>query len=166
MKREDRLLSALLGCAIVLTWCVVAFVLEQPLWASQRSRLLLSAGAADGDLVLANGQWWRIVTSQFLHVHALHMLFNAACVTLVGVALERRYGWQRVALLFFLGGSVGQVASVLAYPHLVSSGASQALMALCGAALVLPAERRMRWFVLALVAIQAGLDLYVAQTIK
>ena len=166
MQAGNRpLLAALPACAIVVAWCVAAHALDQPLWASQRSRLLLSIGAANGEL-LAGGHWWRIVTSQFLHVHVLHMLFNAACLAIVGVALGQRCGWQGVALVFFLGGSVGQLASVLAYPQLVSSGASQALMALCGAALVLPVGRSIRWFVLGVVAIQAGLDLYVAHTIK
>lgn len=166
MKAGARpLLAALPACAIVVAWCVAAHVLDQPLWAAQRSRLLLSVGAVDGDL-LAGGQWWRIVTSQFLHVHALHMLFNAACLGIVGVALGQRCGWQGVVLVFFLGGSLGQFVSVLAYPQLVSSGASQALVALCGAALVLPMGRGIRWFALGVVAIQAGLDLYVAHTIK
>ncbi len=164
-QRFRPLLSVALAGAIVLAWCITALLLDQPIWMSQRSRLLLEIAAANGELG-AHSQWWRLVTSQFLHVHGLHMLFNAACVALIGGALERRHGPATVALVAMVGGTLGQLASVLAYPQLVSSGASQALMALCAAALVLPAGRAGRSLALAVVAIQAGLDLYVAHTIK
>jgi rhomboid protease GluP len=157
--------SALLAGAIILTWCLVAFALDQSLFATQKSGLLMTVGAADGQ-ILDSGEWWRIVTSQFLHVHFLHMLFNAGCIAVVGSFIEQRCGWWMVALVCVVGGSVGQIASVLSYPELVSSGASQALMALCGASLVMLAERRPRLFVLAVVAIQAALDIYVAHKVK
>lgn len=167
MKPETSppVLSALLAAAVVLAWCAAALALDQPLFTVQRSRLLMTLGAADGEL-LVNGQWWRIVTSQFLHVHFLHMLFNAACLGIVGAALERRHGGESLTLVVLVGGSSGQIASVLAYPGLVSSGASQALMALCAAALVLLPRHPVRLFALAVVVIQAALDLYVADRIK
>jgi rhomboid protease GluP len=158
-------LAAVLAVSIILTWCLSAFALDQPLFAVQKSRLLMTLGAANGEL-LNNAEWWRIVTSQFLHVHFLHMLFNAGCIAVIGSFIERRYGWWRLALVYFGGGCVGQIASVASYPELVSSGASQALMALCGAALVMLAERRPKLFVLSIIAIQAALDIYVAQKIK
>ena len=158
-------LAALLAIAIILTWCLAALALDQSLFAVQKSRMLMTVGAANGDL-LSTGEWWRILTSQFLHVHFLHMLFNAGCVVVIGGFIERRYGWWSVALVYFGGGSVGQIASVISYPQLVSSGASQALIALCAAAVVMLAERRPRLFALSIVAIQAALDIYVAQKIK
>lgn len=157
--------SVLLSGAIVLAWCVTAIALDQSFCSTQKSRLLMTVGAANGELLDA-GEWWRIVTSQFLHVHFLHMLFNAACVAVIGTFIEKRCGWWRAALVYFGGGSVGQIASVLSYPELVSSGASQALMALCGASLVLLTERRPRLLVLVVVAVQTALDICVVQKIK
>lgn len=157
--------SVLLSGAVILAWCLVAFTLDQPLLAPQKSSSLMTVGGANGELI-HTGEWWRIVTSQFLHVHFLHMLFNAGCVAVVGTFLEQRHGWWRVALAYVVGGSVGQMASVIAYPELVSSGSSQALMALCGTSVVVLTERRSRLFVFSIVAIQAALDIYVAHTIK
>lgn len=96
----------------------------------------------------------------------LHMLFNAGCVAIVGTFIEKQQGWGRLAVTYFVGGALGQLASVIAYPQLVSSGASQALMALCGAALVIGFERRPRLLVLAIIVIQVALDIYVSQKIK
>ena len=127
--------------------------------------MLMTLGAANGQS-LSGGAWWRIVSSQFLHVHFLHMLFNAGCVAVIGALIERQHGWWRIAVVYFFGGSMGQLASVIAYPQLVSSGASQALMALCGAALVMIRNHRARVFVLVIIAIQAALDVYAAHEIK
>ena len=157
--------SAFLASAIILAWCLAAIALDQSFFSIQKSRLLMIVGAANGELLYSR-EWWRIVTSQFLHVHFLHMLFNAGCIAVVGTHIEKRYGWWRAALVYFGGGSVGLIASVLYYPGLVSSGASQALMSLCGASLLMLTERRPRLFVLVIVTIQAALDLYVAQQIK
>jgi rhomboid protease GluP len=162
---SGSLFASLLALAIIFTWCLVAFVLDQSVFAVQKSKALMTLGAANGEL-LSSAEWWRVVTSQFLHVHFLHMLFNVGCIAVIGTFVGRQYGWWKSAVVYFGGGSVGQIASVLSYPELVSSGASQALMALCGASLVVLAERRSRLFVVAIVAIQAALDIYVAQKIK
>jgi rhomboid protease GluP len=155
----------MLAGAIILAWFLSALALDQPFFAPQKSSLLMTVGAVNGEL-LDSGEWWRIVTSQFLHVHFLHMLFNAGCIVVIGAFIEQRCGWWRVGLVYVIGGSVGQIASVVFYPEFVSSGASQALMALCGAGLVTLTECRSRLFVLAVVAIQAALDIYVAHKIK
>ena len=157
--------SLLLAASILLVWSASAYLLGQSPLAAQKSGSLLELGAVDGD-VLMTGEWWRLLTSQFLHVHLLHMLFNALCIGLVGGCIERRFGWWRTCLIYFVGGTTGQAASVTAYPTLVSSGASQGLMALCGAAIVLPLRVRARGLVLVVIAIQGALDLYAAHTIK
>ena len=158
-------LATVLAAAIVFSWAFAAMELEQSIFAVQRSRGLLRLGAIDGEL-LRNAEWWRLLTSQFLHVQPPHMLFNALCVLAIGSLIESRRNWWSLVLIFLVGGTIGQVASVIAYPDLVSSGASQALMALCGAALLLCFNRRERWLVLAILTVQFGLDLHAAQKIK
>lgn len=154
-----------LAMAILLGWCLSALALDQSLFASQKSRLLLELGAANGN-VFGTHEWWRILSSQFLHVHFLHMLFNAGCILAIGGFIEAKTGWYMLLLAYFVGGSLGQTAGVFWNPQLVSTGASQALMALCGAALVTVSGRSPRLLVIAIVGIQAILDLYAAQTLK
>lgn len=158
-------LALILAAAIVVSWCLAAVSFDQPLLAVQRSRLLLEIGAVNGELFRSQG-WWRLIASQFLHVHFPHMLFNALCVLVVGSLIERRHGWLPLAIIYFVGGSIGQVASVVSYPGLVSSGASQALMALCGAAVPMGLTRREKLLVVAILAVQIALDVRVAQTVK
>jgi rhomboid protease GluP len=165
LASRRSILAPALAASIVIAWFVSAKVLDQSFLAAQTSRQLLSLGAANGVSVQA-GEWWRLLTSQFLHVHAAHMLFNALGVGLASAVLERRYGWATLALLYFMGGTAGQLASVLAYPGLVSSGASQALMALCGAAVVARLHPRSYVVVALVLAVQVVLDIQSVQAIK
>jgi membrane associated rhomboid family serine protease len=80
---------------------------------------------ADG---VANGEWWRLLTSGFLHFGLLHLLFNSYAMWNVGQALERGLGRWRFVSLFIvsvLGGSAG--ALLLSNANAISAGASGGL---------------------------------------
>jgi rhomboid protease GluP len=153
----------------VLAWLVVAASSGRAVWAIQHSNLLLGYGAVDG-ASFASGGWWRLLSSQWLHAQPLHMLLNAAGVLLAGWRVERAGGALAMIGIFIAGGTVGQLAGVLAYPALVSSGASQVMLALCAAAFLLrpltAASRAATAALCTVVAVQLGLDLTSAQTIK
>ncbi len=140
--------------------------------------LLLRDGALDG-ATLAAGEWWRLLSSQALHVKLGHMLLNAVGLAIIGTALERRIGSWRLLIIAVVGGVIGQLASVLAYPTLVSSGASQAALALAAALGVVVVRQRLRrearldifgWIGTAgavlYVCISLALDISAAHTIK
>jgi rhomboid protease GluP len=157
--------SWLLFATIIAVWLLVALSLGQSVLSVQRSRHLLQFGAVDGALLEA-GEWWRLPVSQFLHVHAPHMFFNAIAVLVVGSFIEARMGRWWIVAVYFLGGCVGQFASVAFYPALVSSGASQALMAICGVALLMCRTRVVYLFVIPILAIQLALDVKAVGTLK
>jgi rhomboid protease GluP len=161
---KQAIVASIIAAAILLTWLYVAVANDQSLFAVQRSSLLLPIGAANGTLFATN-EWWRLLTSQFLHVHFPHMLFNCLCIAAVGGHIENLRGHAAMTAIYFAGGTIGQFASVFVYPELVSSGASQALMALCGGSLLLR-SKRLRGIALAILCIQVGLDLFSASTIK
>ena len=162
-------LSTLLTAMIVLAWLLSAFHLDLPLFSSQRSALLLNIGAIDG-ATLRQGEIWRLVSSQFLHVHFLHMLFNLLSIYVLSNSIEHEVGKLALVLSYFVGGTVGQYFGVFFRPDLVSSGASQALMALCG--FVLASSRRLilpRFTVataIVVTVIQSVLDVAVSTSIK
>jgi rhomboid protease GluP len=112
-------------------WFAVAASYHLSPFAPHNSALLLKVGAVNGELLSA-GQWWRLFSSQFLHVHFLHLVFNMAALLILGYAVEVKHGSWRFALALAASGITGQLIGVLAAPELVSSGASQALMGLAG----------------------------------
>jgi rhomboid protease GluP len=155
----------------IISWCMVAWLYRLPLLGAHNSYLLLRAGALNGDLLWA-GEWWRIITSQFLHVYFPHLIFNMAALLFLGAALEHAFGSSRFALLYVISGSIGQVVGVVAHPSLVSSGASQAVMGVAGATAIKLLTRReagdplLMIVLLAVAGVQLGLDIVVARTIK
>jgi rhomboid protease GluP len=121
--------------------------------------------------LLRAGEWWRIITSQFLHVHLLHMLFNMLAVLLLGIMLERALGSWRLLLLYIVSGTIGQLAGVMSTPALVSSGASQAAVGLAGGMFIqwLRQSRKKSLSLIALlfiVGVQTALDLISSGRIK
>ena len=151
--------------AILVTWSMSAAYFGQSVFTTQRSLWLPQLGGATGELFV-NHDWWRLLVSQFLHVHFLHMVFNVICILLVGGLIELLFGWRVLLLIYVVGGIAGQTASVLSYPTLVSDGASQALMALCGAGTLLLSRPSSRLVTLSIIAVQVALDLHAAGTIK
>ncbi|HEU5348237.1 MAG TPA: rhomboid family intramembrane serine protease [Ktedonobacterales bacterium] len=138
------------------------------------STTLLRFGAVDGATLRAGG-WWRLLTSQFLHVEPAHLLFNVVGLLVLGGMLEREFGHWRFAILYFGAGTVGQLASVLFASTLISSGASQAVIGLAGACLValllMPHLRDSRWIAFALLmllwtGLQIALDIVSSGAIK
>ena len=97
---------------------------------------LLAWGANFGPAVAA-GQWWRLLSSAFLHGSILHIINNMVLLGLLGGLLEKPMGTARLAVLYLLAGVGGSVASLLWHPATVSIGASGAIFGLMGATLTL-----------------------------
>lgn len=98
------------------------------------SQVLIDLGANFG-LLTCSGQWWRIVTSMFLHVGALHFLINMYALTKVGPPAEALFGWREFLLIYFFSGIMGSLASLLWNPMLISAGASGAIFGVYGSLL-------------------------------
>lgn len=91
---------------------------------------------------VAGGQWWRLVTSGFLHFGLLHLAFNMLALWVIGNDLERFLGPLRFVVLYglsLLGGSAAVM--VLTNPESSVAGASGAVFGLMGALAVLLLRR-------------------------
>jgi rhomboid protease GluP len=96
-----------------------------------RSIQLVDWGSNVGRLTL-NGQWWRLVTSLFLHGSILHLAFNMIALWQVGQLVERLFGSLRFTALYMIAGVCGSVASVMWNAHVNSVGASGAIFGIVG----------------------------------
>ena len=96
---------------------------------------LVRDGALFGPAV-ADGEWWRLVTSGFLHFGLLHLGFNMLLLHMLGSALEPALGRVRYLALYataLLGGSFG---ALLVQPDALTAGASGAVFGLMGATVI------------------------------
>ena len=83
--------------------------------------------------IVADGEWYRIVTSGFLHDGIFHLGFNGFALWIMGRSLEQFLGRLRFLVLYFvslLGGSVGVL---LLEPNALAVGASGAIFGMFGA---------------------------------
>ena len=116
--------------------------------------------------VAANGEWWRLLTSAFLHGSILHLIFNMYVLFAFGPTLERILGHWRFVVLFLISALGGSVASyVFSDVRTVSVGASGAIFGLMGALVI--AGRRLRFDitqVLVLIGINIAIGFFSAGT--
>jgi membrane associated rhomboid family serine protease len=92
---------------------------------------------------IATGQYWRLVTSMFLHIGLIHLAFNAYALWLFGTAIERELGRVRFLLIYFATGIFASAASyAFGTPGAVGAGASGAIFGLFGAYLAYNYRRR------------------------
>ncbi|HWM88547.1 MAG TPA: rhomboid family intramembrane serine protease [Kofleriaceae bacterium] len=82
----------------------------------------------------AAGDWWRLVSSNFLHVGVLHLALNMYGLWVLGRLVEQFLGRTRMAVLFVLTGVCGAAASLAFGGPATSAGASGAVFGLLGAA--------------------------------
>ncbi len=98
------------------------------------ARSLTSMGALVPALVALEHEYWRLLTSMFLHANLFHILFNMWALWVVGSFLERVMGTTRFVLLYLVSGLAGSVLVLIAGPELVPTvGASGAIFGVFGA---------------------------------
>jgi membrane associated rhomboid family serine protease/Flp pilus assembly protein TadD len=88
-------------------------------------------GADFGPLTL-NGQWWRLVTSMFVHFGIIHIALNMWCLWNLGRAAEQLLGRFSYLLAYFASGIFGSIASIYWHPQAAGAGASGAIFGLAG----------------------------------
>jgi rhomboid protease GluP len=134
--RIDQLTPSTPVIWVLLALNVLIFVLMQLSPASRgspgaQSMQLVLWGSNAGPLTL-HGQWWRLMTSMFLHGGLLHIGFNMLALWQAGRLVERMFGSARFLALYMIAGVCGSLASVLWNPHVNSVGASGAIFGIIG----------------------------------
>ncbi len=84
-----------------------------------------------------SGEWWRLLTSCFVHIGIVHLLFNMYALLMVGVQLEPLLGRWRVLGLYVITGLCASVTSLWWHDNTISAGASGAIFGLYGVFLAL-----------------------------
>lgn len=85
--------------------------------------------------LIREGEPYRLFTSMFLHLNLMHIVFNGYALFIIGRDVESLFGHVRFALIYFLGGLSGSLASFV-FTDAPSVGASGAIFAIFGAEMV------------------------------
>lgn len=101
-------------------------------WTSPSIRDSIRWGSDFGPLTIG-GEWWRLLTSMFVHFGIVHIGFNMWCLWELGRALEFLMGRKMFILTYVLSGLAASMVSVGWDPWRVSAGASGAIFGVAGA---------------------------------
>jgi membrane associated rhomboid family serine protease len=92
---------------------------------------------------VAEGEWYRLITSGFLHASLLHIGFNMLLLYFLGRLLEPALGTPRFLLLYFASLLAGSLGVMVLDPNALTIGASGAIFGLAGATFVIARGRGM-----------------------
>jgi rhomboid protease GluP len=105
------------------------------LW-SPRGQTLWLLGGKWGESIFGAGEWWRLVTANYLHGGILHLVFNSMALATLGPLIEQAFGARRLFVIYTLAGICGFGLSAWIRPGSLSIGASGAIYGLLGFAVV------------------------------
>jgi membrane associated rhomboid family serine protease len=173
--REDRHRHLRHAPAVLVLIALNVFVFLIEIARGNTPDALHRLGALDPNSVLFRGEYWRLLTSLFLHYGVVHLLFNLFALYILGPGLERAIGTFRFSLCYLIAG-LGSTAGVIALTvvRIVQPGelvgASGAVMGIVGAwaGFLLrhqhvPRARQRLLNILVIVAIQVAFDLSTPQ---
>ena len=91
---------------------------------------------------VAEGEWYRLLTSGFLHASIVHIGFNMFALYFLGRILEPGIGTARFVALYFASLFAGSLGALLLDPNALTIGASGAVFGIFGATFVIARHRR------------------------
>jgi membrane associated rhomboid family serine protease len=92
---------------------------------------------------IAEGEWYRLVTSGFLHASLIHIGFNMFLLYMLGRLLEPALGTPRFLALYFASLLAGSLGALVVEPNALTLGASGAIFGLAGATFIIARGRGM-----------------------
>lgn len=131
----------------VTCWQIAEFIFSMCLGHSKANPtpcVLYKLGASWGP-ALARGQLWRLVTPVMLHANLTHLLFNVFFQLRMGFGMEKQFGRDKMMMIYFACGILGNLTSVTLDPFKLAVGASTAGFGLIGVWL---AEIALSWDIL------------------
>jgi rhomboid protease GluP len=81
----------------------------------------------------ADGEWWRLLTSLFIHFGIPHLVLNMVALVMFGPLVERLFGSVNYLLIYLFAGTAGGLASISWQPDVNGAGASGAIFGILGA---------------------------------
>ena len=119
---------------IIMAICIILFILMELSGGSTNSQTLLKYGA-NLDVLVKNGEYYRLFTCIFLHIGIMHLLCNMYSLYIIGREVENLFGKIKYIIIFILRGIFGSIMSLAFTHNTISAGASGAIFGLLGALL-------------------------------
>ncbi|NLC43177.1 MAG: rhomboid family intramembrane serine protease [Clostridiales bacterium] len=93
------------------------------------------------NILIAYGQYWRLLTAMFLHIGIVHLFFNSYALYIYGPIVESLFGKAKFLVVYIVSGLTGSLLSYM-FSLSISAGASGAIFGLMGSLLYLRQRNR------------------------
>ncbi len=120
-----------------LTVIIVYFIFMTLNGGTTNVETLIKYGAFFPPYIVEYKEYYRFITSIFIHIGAMHIFFNGYALYVFGPQIERLMGPKKYLIFFLLTGIGGNIATFFFNFVSVSAGASGSLFGLFGAFLYL-----------------------------
>lgn len=142
MKREQKAIATI-GLIVV---NAVIFVLFMILGKSEDTLFILEHGAMYEPYIIEKHEYYRFVTSMFLHFGIDHFINNMVMLGALGWNLEFEIGRFRFLVIYFASGIFANLCSfmvnLMEQVNVVSAGASGAVFGIMGALIAAAIQNR------------------------
>ena len=135
MSQNPRFATNIIIALNVLAYLVLAFLSGNFVDTTQgpnAQAAFVNMGAQFNDLV-AQGQFWRIFTTMFLHASIIHIGLNMLSLFFIGPAVELFYGKWRYLVIYLVSGIAGGLLFFFLVPGGLAVGASGGIAGIFGA---------------------------------
>lgn len=141
MKQSDHKVGITYITYVLIALNLLVYALEIKLGGSRNYFVLERLGALIPEKVLA-GEWWRLISANFLHYGLFHLITNMLSLLLIGRLIELSLGAKYYLTIYLVSGIGSMLTfSLLAFKLGLSNvfliGASAAIMGLIGAILAI-----------------------------
>ena len=92
----------------------------------------LIAWGANFKPLTTDGQWWRLISSIFVHAGLIHLAYNMFALFFIGPFLESSIGSKKFMIIYLLTGLIASVTSLTFHDSTISVGASGAIFGMYG----------------------------------
>jgi len=124
---------------VLIAICAMAFVGELASGSALAQRgggTIIDKGGLSAFGIAHQHEYWRLVTSGFLHAGLIHIAFNMYLLYILGQMLEPAIGHLRFAVIYVTGLLGGSLGALVVSPNSLTVGASGAVFGLMGAAVI------------------------------
>lgn len=120
---------------IIMGICVLLFLAMYIFGNGSTSNLTLLQFGANLDVLVKSGEYYRLITSAFLHIGVFHLLFNMYALYIIGPQVESFFGKFKFIIIFILSAVSASLLSIAFNENTISAGASGAIFGLLGSLL-------------------------------
>lgn len=117
----------------IIAICIFMFMMMYIFGQGSEDNYTLLKFGASLDILIKNGEYYRLFTCIFLHIGIVHLLCNIYSLYIVGKEVENLYGKLKYLIIFILSGICGSILSLAFNSNTIGAGASGAIFGLLGA---------------------------------